>query len=333
MCYLNGGARHAGSPVMPASFWLEQAKKAKESGLFVLSISGGESFSYPYIDELMDGLCEMGFLISFNTNGSFIHQKGAEWFLKHPVAKINISLYGASNETYQRLCGCGYYEFDHVSQAIDDLLALGQNVYVTAMMTPDNIDDLPEMINFANTRGLKLDIASYTHPSTCQDLYRFDPVTQAKWASEYVLSTASLLNAYIKLSSFERGASQEKQFNVCNGAKCSFAISYDGKMMPCVMMRHLDCDLTATSFEDAWKIIKEKMKEASVPSKCEKCKYAGVVCPACKGSLYREREIYGSEEYLCKMAEATESIIQNRFKSAKFDYNIAVDEKLFSCSI
>ena len=46
----------------------------------------------------------MGFIISINSNATLIDEKQVEWLSKYKPRCVNVTLYGASNETYKQLC-------------------------------------------------------------------------------------------------------------------------------------------------------------------------------------------------------------------------------------
>ncbi|MFR7843432.1 MAG: radical SAM protein [Gallintestinimicrobium sp.] len=46
----------------------------------------------------------MGFILTINTNGTLIDEEWAVFFGEHPPRRVNITLYGADEEDYERLC-------------------------------------------------------------------------------------------------------------------------------------------------------------------------------------------------------------------------------------
>lgn len=316
MCYVHKpeeDSSNAGK-LLPASFWIETAKQMKESGTLVLSLTGGETLLYPEIDSLMAELTQMGFLISFNTNGTLIDEKRVQWFKKYVPTKINISLYGATNGTYEKLCGIKN-GFDRVKNAIELLLAAGFNVYLNAVLVPENIGELQEMHRFAAEHGLVLHTTAYIFPtrSMCEG--------KGTGHSDYRLSAFDAANAvcYNKivmegLQSFRKNAAanaymleqMEKQtewkpdFHECRAGKCLFAVNREGFLQPCIMFDSIQVSLREHTFIEAWEEMSEKMRALPVPEKCKSCRKQAV-CPVCKAAVYQETGTHDrAPEYLCE---------------------------------
>lgn len=86
-----------------------------------------------------------------------------EWLKKCPPAKINITIYGASDETYERLCmnPKGYTQVTH---AIRLLKENGFNVKINYSATPANIDDMEKVFSYCENNGLIVQAATYMFP-------------------------------------------------------------------------------------------------------------------------------------------------------------------------
>ena len=105
----------------------------------------------------------MGFMVSMNTNGTMITDDMVSWLSEMPPARMNITLYGASNETYGRLCRNpnGYTQ---TVQAVRMLKEAGISVKLNASMTPYNIDDLDGIYKTAEELDVYVQAAAYMYP-------------------------------------------------------------------------------------------------------------------------------------------------------------------------
>ena len=104
MCYVRKTRREVESEggEIPREKWLSLAEECRKAGTLFLLLTGGEPFLYPGFRELYQELSKMGFMVSMNTNGTMITEDTVSWLSEMPPARMNITLYGASNETYSR---------------------------------------------------------------------------------------------------------------------------------------------------------------------------------------------------------------------------------------
>lgn len=85
-------------------FWIKTAEELKRLGTPFILLTGGESLLYPHFNELYSTLKGMGFIVTINTNGTCITEKTIRIFTRQKPRRVNVTLYGASTETYQTLC-------------------------------------------------------------------------------------------------------------------------------------------------------------------------------------------------------------------------------------
>ncbi|HPE95205.1 MAG TPA: radical SAM protein, partial [Bacillota bacterium] len=165
MCYVRMNAqqvKRAGG-LKDAEWWITLAEKAKAAGTVYILITGGEPFTHPQFREIYTALSKMGFIISINTNGTLIDDRAVGWLREIPPARFNITLYGASEETYENLCGDGSF-YNKAVGAIDRILAAGMQIRLNASFTKLNVRDKEEIYEFAKKRNLPVATGSYMFP-------------------------------------------------------------------------------------------------------------------------------------------------------------------------
>ena len=86
-----------------ADEWLRIAKEMKEAGTLFVLLTGGEPFLYPEFIKLYQGLKKLGMIITINTNATLVTEEIAQVLGKDKPRRVNITLYGASNKTYEKL--------------------------------------------------------------------------------------------------------------------------------------------------------------------------------------------------------------------------------------
>ena len=165
MCYVRKTRKEVESEggEIPWEKWLSLAEECRKAGTLFLLLTGGEPFLYPGFRELYQELSKMGFMVSMNTNGTMITDDTVSWLSEMPPARMNITLYGASNETYRRLCRNpdGYAQ---TVRAVRMLKEAGISVKLNASMTPYNIDDLDGIYKTAEELDVYVQAAAYMYP-------------------------------------------------------------------------------------------------------------------------------------------------------------------------
>ena len=107
MCYVHltpEEQRRRGAE-LTADEWLAIAEQARSQGMLFLLLTGGEPLIRTDFRYLLTELKKMGLLVSVNSNGSLIDRDWLDFFRHEPPFRFNITLYGGSEETYERLCG------------------------------------------------------------------------------------------------------------------------------------------------------------------------------------------------------------------------------------
>lgn len=126
--------------------WTKTAEDMMKAGTLFVLLTGGEPLLYPHFRELYQKLRELGMIITINTNGTLIDEAWADFFAENKPRRINITLYGASNETYERLC---HYPggFDKAAKARVEVLQreMGEEVFAQyRKIQLDEAENTPE---------------------------------------------------------------------------------------------------------------------------------------------------------------------------------------------
>lgn len=316
MCYirLSRQAQEKIAPLADAKRWLKLAQEAKNAGMLYLLLTGGEPFLHPQIRQIMEGLHQMGLLISVNSNGTMIDEDTVAWLKNCPPVRLNISLYGASDETYTQLCG-NPMGFTQTRKAIRLLKEAGISVKLNCSLTPHNAKDLPEMVEFAKKNDLILQVATYMFPPVRKDGTltgkndRFSPEDAA-----YYMAYADCLTL-----GKERFLAQEGQLPEvfdpeencegdgvrCRAGKCSFWITWQGKMMPCGMFPEGNApNVFEVPFLHAWQLVKESVLHIHLPAQCAACNVKDT-CRACAAMVVTESGCFDKvPQYRCHMMRA-----------------------------
>ena len=317
MCYvrLTPCQQQAMGPLADADQWLALGRQAMEAGMLYLLLTGGEPFLHPQFREILEGLHRMGLLISINSNGTLIDADTVAWLKACPPVRINISLYGASNDTYARLCG-NPNGFTQVTEAIRLLKEAGITVKLNVSLTPYNAADLPAMAEFARENGLIMQVATYMFPPMRRDGTavgendRFSPEEAAYYMAYADYLTLGkerfLAQQGMPVPSDPEDSCAEVGDGIrCRAGKCSFWVTWQGHITPCGMfpVEGSPC-VFDTPFSTAWEQVKAYAAGVRLPAPCADCE-AKDMCHACAAMVITESGCFDKvPTYRCEMMHA-----------------------------
>lgn len=329
MCYVRKSVEEVcshGRPCMTLKQWLTIAEEAKSRGMLYLLLTGGEPFLWPDFWILYEQLCGMGFLISINTNGSLIDWETVDRLAKMPPTRINITLYGAGEESYRRLCGAPE-GFKKTTHAIDMLKEAGIMVKLNGSLTPDNVRDLEACIDYAKARGLIYETATYMFPPIRRDLdmagknERFTPKEAAYYRlksyrlqfgeERYRKYLENIEKGYVPPVGADESCTDPVDGKIrCRAGKAAFWVSWDGWLTPCGMMTDPKQDLYRENFGKAWENLTEECSALKLSGVCARCPDQKL-CHSCAAMAEAETgSPSGIPTYLCGTVTALKELAE-----------------------
>ena len=321
MCYVRKTAeevRNSSRPMRTLEQWLALAREARDAGMLYLLLTGGEPTIWPGFWELYKELMQMGLVVSINTNGSMLDEKAVEQLSEYPPRRVNITLYGACDRTYEELCGVKGM-FSKVDNSITRLKEAGIQVKLNCSLTPRNAGDLEAMAAYAKSRSLILDIATYMFPPLRRDSSmvgqneRFTPAEAAFYRlRSYKLQYdeekyRDILQKIQKESVPPPGLSADCEDPMdgrirCRAGKASFWATWDGWLSLCGMMPQPRVDLMDRTFAEAWIELQNRCEQIRVSGICKRCPDSQF-CHACAAMAQTETgNTAGIPVYLCETA-------------------------------
>ena len=287
---------------LTAEQWIDIARQGVKLGLLYVQLTGGEAMIRSDFREIYAALHKMGLKIVLNTNATLIDDDAVEFFKKYPPVRFSVSLYGASNKTYEELCGLknGY---DIVTESIDKLIKAGLNVKINLTLSKYNVHDAQAICEFARDRGIPINPMSYTFPpESSSDITTDDTRLDASDAAKVYLLCNSVTmpkeRFENKISALSQralpweseGVKSRKMSNKlqCQAASSSYWITWQGEMLPCVTLPFIKEEPLKIGLKEAWdRIVKRTDEAVRFPDECVQCCMRDI-CFACPGFFYAE---------------------------------------------
>jgi len=300
-------------------FWIDIARQMKKMGTLFVLLTGGEPLLYPHFKELYLQLHEMGFIISVNTNGSLITEEIADMFAEMPPRIVHLTMYGASNTTYERLCHVKQ-GFDRSEHGLRLLQERGIHLRINMTQTTKNQEDYEALIAMAeetDTFALAANyISMYSNPLKGSGEIvnvRNTPEQAAKNEVRMMMHKKGKdFDAYVNDSYYYLTHPIHPELEgcglTCRAGKSSCWVNWRGQLQACVDLSEPAFNLREMTVAEAWEKLKEAVSHFPIHTECKDCKLKPF-CDVCYANATNEKKHCGSLDYLCKMAKAKADIL------------------------
>lgn len=333
MCYIrvdDKRIKKLGYKERTAQEWIDMAQQAFDAGTISLLLTGGEPMLRSDFCEIYEAIAKMGFVLTLYTNATMVTPKAMEVLKKYPPHTVGVTIYGACEETYKKVCGSGN-TYNKMIEGLEQLLTLPSNIEIRTTIIQDNIDDLKSIEKFTksierknvtfklNRIVLNSVRGSITDPTTCRltpkqsvEMYcqrYIDSVNDYVENKEYRNKVISENEQYNETSKKENKSKKETLYG-CEAGCSDYSITWDGKMIPCSLMGKYYTNPFEEGLQKAWDRLEEVIEPPYIPQKCLDCKYRDF-CSTCPANRYCETgDESGIPTYLCEEAKAFYKILK-----------------------
>jgi radical SAM protein with 4Fe4S-binding SPASM domain len=129
-----------------------------KAGAMNISFTGGEPLLSPYLERYVRTARDHHYITTLKTNALLFTESKVEALKSAGLNDIEISLYGATDETYKRFTDVGDGH-TKVTANIDLLIARGYKPEINLIIHRENVDELTAMIEFVEKRALKFQVS------------------------------------------------------------------------------------------------------------------------------------------------------------------------------
>jgi len=292
---------------LPTAFWLDVLDQVAEAGCLNLLMSGGEVFLRRDFATAYEHAIRLGMLVTVFTNGNMVDERVVELFREWPPQLVEVSLYGATAEVYDRVTGMkGSYE--RCMRGVDALRAGGVEVGLKTVILRDNHHEVPRMREMAAERGASFRVDPAIAATFAGDLSPLEHRIPAAQAVAIEMQDETMLDKAAELLESRRGSRSEDRLFSCLAGVTSFHVDPRGQLLPCLMVQdgRNGYDLRSGSFRAGWDgIIAGFHDQKTTPGyKCHDCDVR-FLCSSCPAqSALETGSVHKKSDYYCGLGEA-----------------------------
>jgi radical SAM protein with 4Fe4S-binding SPASM domain len=279
-----------------------------DAGCLWLLYTGGEILARKDFLEIYTHAKKRGFLVTLYTNGTLITPRVADYLAEWRPFGLEITLYGRTRETYERLTGIpGSY--DRCMQGIQLVLERGLPLKLKTVAISLNKHEVWDMQRFAEQElGVEFRFDAMMNPRidcsqsplavrlTPEECVEFD-LQDGKRTEEWKLFAE-------KFQRPVHAPDESDRLYHCGGGIDSFAISPYGQMSICVLSQRDLYDLRTGDFRTGWEQFLHRVRERKITrlTKCIRCELKAMcgMCPA-NGEL-ENGDPEAPVDFLCRVA-------------------------------
>jgi radical SAM protein with 4Fe4S-binding SPASM domain len=278
-----------------------------DAGCLWLLYTGGEIFARRDFLDIYTYAKKKGFLLTLFTNGTLVTERIADHLVQWRPFAIEITLYGATRETYERLTGIpGSYE--KCLRGIRLLKERGLPLALKTVAVSINRHELIAMQTMADDLGVAFKFDSMINPrldcSQSPAALRLTPEESV----ELDLRDPRRADEWVRFADHVRNvldaAPPSDTVYQCGGGINAFAIDPYGRMSICVLSEKDKVDVRSGRFREGWEgfLRQQRARPITRQTKCVACtlKPACGMCPA-NGEL-EHGNAEAPVDYLCHTA-------------------------------
>jgi MoaA/NifB/PqqE/SkfB family radical SAM enzyme len=222
------------------------------AGCLYLTITGGDPMMRKDFAEVYRHAREAGLLVTVFCDAILVTDRILELFTELPPRKVEVSIYGATAETYERITRVPG-SFPRAMAGIQRLLDHRINLSLKTVLMTLNQDELPQMEAMARERGVDFRFDGAIFP--CLSAGGREPLelrVDAREVVEAEMSDPDRKARWVNTYRREQAAPESDSLYTCGAGKSTVYISPFGQASPCLMTTRYRFDLSEKGFQKCW---------------------------------------------------------------------------------
>ena len=283
-----------------------------DEGCLWFLLTGGEPLVRRDFLDIYTYAKRKGLLLTLFTNGTLLTPRIADYLAEWKPFSIEITLYGRTQETYERITGIpGSHA--RCMRGIELLMERGLPLKLKTMLMTLNKHELWDMKAYAESLDVPFRydpmLNSQLNGSKAPHAFRLSPeevvqfdIDDPERMSEWIEFTQRYSDIHI----------DDRYLYACGAGKNIFHIDSYGHLSACIMSRAQSWNLRQKTFREGWQeflpeVRNQPRKQDSV---CMHCKLLAV-CGQCPGWAYLEHDNpHQRVDFLCQVAHLRDKAIK-----------------------
>lgn len=281
-----------------------------EEGCLWLLLTGGEPLLRKDFLDIYTYAKKKGMLVTVFTNGSLITEKVVRCFQDLPPYLVEITLYGMTDQTYDRVTQTKG-SFQKCLRGINLLLEARVPLKLKTVVMNSNKHEVWDMKHFAESLGVAFRFDAVINPGLdgsrgpCEERLPPEEVVQ------FDLLDPERPKEWARFAqSYRRTPEDPTSLYYCGAGINCFNIDSQGRLALCLLAREPSYDLLSGNFQEGWRDFLYNARMQKVPlGKCSTCDKVSL-CGYCPG--WAQLEGHNPKEpleYLCRIAHLREKMI------------------------
>ena len=274
------------------------------AGCLYLLITGGEPLLRGDFSQIYQHMKGNGLLVTIFSNGTLISERIMNLFEDLPPKAVEISLYGATADTYEKITGVKG-SFARCMKGIQGLLDHGINLRLKTVLMTANRHELDKMEQLARNFGVSFRFDAALFPRFNGDTYPVELRVSPEEAIEREFSGPERRLGWEKFFEHFKEVSFSNNLYECGAGLTNFHIEPYGNLQPCLMSIGEKFSILGGKFLEGWEtempdIRKIKLNPDHLCHDCPKRILCGYCPPFFKLENHSQTSISDS---LCTMGQ------------------------------
>ncbi len=295
----------------------------RAAGCMAVSFTGGEALLRPDFFEIAEYARKLRFVVRVFTNGLLVDEERAERIAALDPLTVDLSLYGASEETYERVTG--HRGHARVVAAIERLQRRKLKLVVKIPLMQENFADLDALLAYCHQHKLPHNVDPWMTPK--------DDGTMGPTGSQ--ISDEQLRDYFRRFGRKVKPVARDLDKPLCTIGRGSTIIGPYGDVFACIQSKIPAGNVREKNIAEIWKHSALLGQERSLTfrdfAECNSCEFreSCFICPSI--SFYENGRFNGPSKYACKVAQIRYELGQ--FESRPVIHQIQVPGKPLPAAI